>query len=105
MYFRDIGRNRFGIYKNAKCETFYGTVEKEEYVSIKMATGKRTPKCVWKAYGRAPGWREATNKTFATREEAGAYLVKEAKTPYGRKKSHWTKRQGETAAIKAAQAA
>lgn len=105
MYFRDIGRNRFGVYKNAKCETFYGTVEKEEYVSINMRTGRRVIKRIWKAHGaHAGGWRAADTERYATREEAGAFLIKEAKTPYGKKKSHWTKRQGVTAALKAAQA-
>lgn len=103
MHFRDIGRNRFGVYKSAKDDKFYGTVEREEYVSIDMATGKRTVKRIWKAYGRAGGWREANNEQFATREDAGAFLIKEAATPYGKKKSHWTKRQGESAALKAAQ--
>lgn len=102
MYFKDIGRNRYAVHKDENDETFYGTVEKHEYDSINMATGKRVTKRFWKAHGKAGGWRKASKQQFTTREEAGEYLLKDAATPYNKKKSHWSKRQGESAVLKAA---
>jgi hypothetical protein len=104
MYFREIGHNRYRVQKDKDDHTFYGTVEKQEYVSINMATGKRTIKRFWCVFGRSGGWRQASKQTFATREEAGKFLLKEAKQPYHDKAMHWTKRQGESAALKEAKA-
>lgn len=104
MYFREIGRNHYRVHKNKDDTTFYGTVEKQEYVSIDMKTGKRVTKCFWKAHGASGGWRQASKQQFRTREEAGELLLKEAKTPYSSKSMHWTKHQGESATLKAAKA-
>jgi hypothetical protein len=102
MYFREIGRNRYAVHRDKDDEQFHGTVEKHEYVSISMATGKRVTKRFWKAYGAGGGWCQTSKEQFATREDAGAFLLKEADTPYADKKMHWTKRQGESATLKAA---
>jgi hypothetical protein len=104
MHFEDLGRNRYRVFKNKNDIKFYGTVEKEEYVSIDMATGRRMTKRFWKACGYADGWRQISKEHFATREEAGLFLLKEAATPYAKKATRWTKKQGESAALKAAKA-
>lgn len=104
MYFREIGRNRYRVHKTKDDDTFYGTVEKQEYDSIDMATGKRVVKRFWKAHGAAGGWRQASKKQFKTREEAGEFLLKEAETPYANKEMHWTKHQGESSTLKATKA-
>lgn len=102
MYFRAIGRNHYRVQKNKDDDTFHGTVEKQEYVSIDMDTGKRVTKYFWKAHGAAGGWRQASKQQFKTREEAGEFLLKEAKTPYSSKSMHWAKHQGASAALKVA---
>ena len=107
MYFRDIGRNRYLVLKKKGDDKFYGTVEKEEYVSVDMSTGKRVTKRFWKTHGAASGWRKASKEMFSTREAAGAHLLKEAAKPYNEKPTHWntwTRNQGESAALKAAKA-
>ena len=101
MYFKEIGRNRYRVFKNKNDAKFYGTVDKQEYVSIEMSTGKRVTKHFWKAHGAEGGWRQVTKKQFLTREEAGEFLLKEATKSYAEKATHWTKRQGESAAQKA----
>jgi hypothetical protein len=58
----------------------------------------------WKAHGVDGGWRQVSKKHFATREEAGAFLLKEAATPYAKKATQWNKKQGESAAQKARKA-
>lgn len=105
MYFRQISSKRYRVYKDKDDHKFHGTVEKQEYTSIDMHTGTRVAKCIWKAEGAASGWRQASKQTFSTREEAGAFLLKEAATPYNQRGSHWTKKQGESAALKLTQAA
>jgi hypothetical protein len=105
MYFREIGRNRYRVFKSKNDTKFYGTVEKQEYVSIDMKTGRRVTTRFWKAHGADGGWRQAASKQrFNTRDEAGAFLLKEAATPYAQKATHWTKKQGKSAAQKAAKA-
>jgi|ERR1700677_2059049 len=100
MHFEDLGRNRYRVFKSKSDIKFYGTVEKQEYTSIDMATGRRVTKRFWKAHGADGGWRQASKKHFGTREEAGEFLLKEAATPYAKKATHWTKKQGESAAQK-----
>jgi hypothetical protein len=103
MYFREIGRNRYRVYKNKNDDKFYGTIEKEEYVSIDMSTGKRVTKRLWKVHGRAGGWRTASKEHFATREAAGKFLLKDAAQPYNEKPTHWntwTRNQGESEVLK-----
>lgn len=102
MYFREIGPSRYRVHKDEYDDKFYGTVEKQEYISIDMATGKRMTKRLWKAYGAAGGWRQTSKEHFTTREAAGEFLLKDAKTPYSSKIMHWTKRQGQSATLKAA---
>lgn len=96
MYFREIGPSRYRVQKTEDDDKFYGTVEKQEYVSIDMATGERTIKRIWKAHGATGGWRQATKKQFTTREAAGEFLLKEAATPYASKEMHWTKHENES---------
>lgn len=101
MYFREIGHNRYAVHRNKDDDKFYGTVEKQEYVSITMVTGRRITKRFWKANGTSGGWRQAQKGQFASREEAGSFLLKEADVPYSDKSTHWHRRQGESAAHKA----
>lgn len=101
MYFHAIGRNRYRVQKSKDDTEFYGTVEKQEYTSIDIETGKRTPKAIWKAYGKAGGWKVTSKMNFKTREEAGEFLIEDAKIPYNKKAMHWTKRQGESETLKA----
>jgi hypothetical protein len=104
MHFEELGRNRYRVFKSKNDTKFYGTVEKQEYVSIDIKTGRRLTKRFWKAHGADGGWRQASKKSFDTREAAGAFLLKEAATPYAKKATHWTKKQGESAAQKARKA-
>jgi hypothetical protein len=104
MHFREIGRNRYQVLKNKSDDNFCGIVEKHEYVSIDMATGKRVTKRFWKAHGDAGGWRQSSKEMFPTREAAGKHLLKESAQSYATKATHWTKRQGESAIQKATKA-
>ena len=105
MHFKQIGRNRYRVIPTADDNTHYGTVEKQEYDSINIATGRRTKRRFWRAFGVSGGWRATSKKMFATREEAAAFLIKDAKLAYGDRKMQWTKKQGESAALKEAKAA
>jgi viroplasmin and RNaseH domain-containing protein len=104
MYFEDLGCNRYRVFKSKSDAKFYGTIVKQEYVSIDMATGRRVTKRLWKANGADGGWKQASKKHFDTREEAGTFLLKEATTPYAKKATHWAKKQGESVTQKARKA-
>ena len=104
MYFHEIGHNRYRVHKDKNDHKFYGTIEKQEYVSIDASTGKRVTKRFWKVDGATGGWRDTSKKLFPTREAAGAFLIKDGDTPYFEKKTQWVKKQGESAVLKAAKA-
>ncbi len=105
MHFKQIGKNRYRVQPSLEDNTHVGTVEKQEYDSINVATGKRTKKRYWRAFGVSGGWKATSKKMFTTCEEAGAFLIKDAKLAYGDREMRWTKRQGASAALKEAKAA
>jgi len=100
MIFTQIGKNRYRVQIDKDDTKHHGTVEKQEYVSIDMATGKRVRKVFWTAHGVGGGWRAANKNRYKTRDEAGAALLKDQLKPYHERKMAWKKRQGETAAAK-----
>jgi hypothetical protein len=100
MIFTAVGPNRYSVHRSANDCAHHGTVEKQEYTSIDMKTGKRVVKRFWIACGRASGWRSASKQKFKTREEAAEFLLKESSTPYADRDMQWTKKQGQTAAAK-----
>ncbi len=102
MYFKQIGKNRYRVQRSADDNTFIGTVDKQEYDSISMLTDKRTKKRFWRAYGFSGGWRSTSKKMFATREEAGEFLIKDASHSYNDRDMQWTKKQGQSASLKEA---
>jgi len=102
MIFKQIGPNRYRVQRDEKDTKHHGTIEKQEYTSINMETGKRTTRVFWIACGPAGGWREASKEKFDTREEAGHALLKESKSKYADRKMAWSRRQGESDRLKAA---
>ena len=102
MHFKQIGKNRYKVLRHPDDTEFHGTVEKQEYVSIIDGARKNVVK--WTAHGIAAGWRESKKQSFATREEAAAFLLKENDVPYHERDMHWSKRQGESADLKKAKA-
>lgn len=104
MHFKQIGKNRYRVEKSEDDDSLIGTVEKQEYDSINIATGKRTKKRFWRAFGHSGGWKSTSKKMFATREEAAAFLIKDSKVAYADRDMQWTKKQGESAALKEARA-
>lgn len=96
MYFCKIGQNRYRVYKKKDENKFYGVIEKHEYTSIDMATGKRSIRSFWQIYYvPGEGWKKVAKRKFDTREEAADFLIKEINTPYNDRRMHWTKRAGE----------
>ncbi len=94
MYFREIGKNRYAVIKNKDDDKFYGTIDKQEYVSVDISTGKRITKRFWKANSATSGgWRQSSKNLFPTRETAGAAILKEAAQPYNEKATRWNKKQ------------
>jgi len=89
MHFQEIGRNRYRVFKSKNDTKFHGTVDKYEYISIDMATGKRVAKSFWKINIANSGWCMVAKKHFDTREEAGAFLLKEVAKPYAQRKMRW----------------
>lgn len=104
MYFKQIGKNRYRVNPSPTDNTFIGTVEKQEYDSINMVTGRRTKKRFWRAFGVSGGWRATSKRMFRTREEAGEFLIKDAKRSYSDRDMQWTRKQGESAVLKEAKA-
>ncbi len=102
MHFKQIGKNRYRVEKSEDDDSLIGMIEKQEYDSINIATGKRTKKRFWRAFGVSGGWKATPKRMFATREEAGAFLIKHAKVAYRDRDMQWTKKQGESAALKEA---
>lgn len=105
MHFKQIGKHRYRVEISPEDNTLIGTVEKQEYDSISIATGRRTKKRFWRAFGHSGGWKSTSKKMFATREEAGEFLIKDSKVAYGDRKTQWVKKQGESAALKEAKTA
>lgn len=105
MYFKAIGKNRYRVTPSEDDNTHIGTVEKQEFDSIDMATGKRSRRRFWRAFGVASGWRATSKRMFATREEAAAFLIKDSKRAYADRSMEWKTKQGESAALKEAKAA
>jgi hypothetical protein len=104
MHFKQIGKNRYRVERSPTDDSFIGTVEKQEYDSINMATGARTKKRFWRAFGVSGGWKATSKRMFGSREEAAAFLIKDSKLAYADRDMQWTKRQGESAALKEAKA-
>lgn len=102
MHFKQIGKNRYRVQNSAEDNTHIGTVEKQEYDSINIKSGRRTKRRFWRAFGVSGGWKATSKRMFATREEAGAFLIKDAKVAYRDRDMEWTKKQGESAALKEA---
>jgi len=71
-------------------------LQKQEYVSIDMATGKRVTRCFWTIdNATAGGWKQTpAKKQYPTREAAGKALLKDADEPYKKKQMSWSKRSG-----------
>lgn len=105
MHFKQIGKNRYRVSPSAEDDTHIGTVEKQEYDSIIIATGTRTKKRFWRAFGVSGGWKVTSKRMFATREEAAAFLIKDSQRAYADRAMQWTKKQGESAALKEAKTA
>lgn len=105
MHFRQIGKNRYRVVLSPEDDPFIGTVEKQEYDSINIGSGRRTKKRFWRAFGVSGGWKATSKRMFATREEAAAFLIKDSKLNYADRDMQWTKRQGESAALKEAESA
>lgn len=99
MHFKQIGKNRYRVEKSPTDNSFIGTVEKQEYDSISMLTGRRTKRRFWRAFGVSGGWRATSKRMFRTREEAGEFLIKDAKRSYSDRDMQWTRKQGESAAL------
>jgi hypothetical protein len=98
MYFREIGHNRYAVLKNKDDDKFYGTVAKQEYVSIDMDTGRRITRRFWKTdTATAGGWRQKAKDQFPTREAAGESILSEASRPYSEKRTRWNKQQNNSA--------
>lgn len=104
MHFKQIGKHRYRVEVSPEDDTLIGTVEKQEYDSISIASGKRTKRRFWRAFGVSGGWKATSKKMFATREDAGKFLIKDAKVAYQDRDMQWTKKQGESAALKEAKA-
>lgn len=100
MHFKQIGKNRYKVLRTPDDTEHHGTVEKQEYVSIK--NGVRKDVTFWTAHGVAAGWRAAKKQQFPTREEAAAFLLKDNEVAYKDRSMHWRKVQGESADLKAA---
>jgi hypothetical protein len=102
MIFVKVGRNRYRVQRNENDCAHHGTIEKQEYVSIDMATGKRVKKVFWTAHGVGGGWRQANKTRYKTRDEAGRALLKDKDVPYSERRMAWKEKQGESAALKEA---
>jgi len=102
MHFKQLGRNRYRVTPSADDNAHIGTVEKQEYDSISIVTGRRTKRRFWRAFGVSGGWRSTSKRMFATREEAAEFLIRDSKLAYGDRDMQWTKKQGQSAAAKEA---
>ncbi len=94
LHFKQIGKDRYKVLLNKDDTEHHGTVERQEYVSIK--NGKRTRKVIWTAHGVGGGWRATKSQQFDTREAAAAFLIKDNAKPYAERDMHWHKNQGES---------
>lgn len=104
MHFKQIGRNRYRVEHSPTDHRFVGTVEKQEYDSINIGSGRHTKRRFWRAFGVSGGWRATSKQMFKTREEAAEFLIEDSKRTYTDRNMQWTNRQGESAAPKKAKA-
>jgi len=95
----EVTTNVWSVRKDAKDRKGIGYIQLHKYFTY-TKTGKRKKASFWTARMYAGGPRSNTKTRCASKEEALAVLLKEAKIPYNERKMSWKGRQGESADLK-----